>query len=99
MIYNDKMSVFQKVKDFLEHTFYTLVFFLIIFSFSIIIGYAKAFDVGCVALAVVLSLIFFNFKVVGTREGTLITACSTGFAVKFLTKQMKKPLERFFNKQ
>ena len=88
----------KKSRTFWNTHFYTLVFFLIIFSFSIIIGYAKAFDVGCVALAVVLSLIFFNFKVVGTREGTLITACSTGFAVKFLTKQVKKPLERFFNK-
>lgn len=58
-----------------------------------------AFDIACVALSVVLSLIFFDFKVVGTREGTLITACSTGFVVKFLTKRMKKPLENFFVKQ
>lgn len=56
------------------------------------------FDVCCVVFSVVLSLAFFNFTVVGTREGTLITACSTGFVVKFLTKRMKEPLERFFQK-
>lgn len=33
-----------------------------------------AFDVTCVILAVLLSFIFFNFTIVGTREGTIISA-------------------------
>lgn len=53
-----------------------------------------AFDISCVALSVVLSLIFFDFTVVGTREGTVITACCTGFAVKLLTRLLKKPVTK-----
>lgn len=50
------------------------------------------FDILCVALAVVLSLIFFNFRMVGTREGTIISAIFTGVAVKFFNKLTKKPI-------
>ncbi|MDE6596070.1 MAG: YitT family protein, partial [Oscillospiraceae bacterium] len=32
------------------------------------------FDISCVAAALILSLIFFNFTIVGTREGTVISA-------------------------
>jgi hypothetical protein len=53
------------------------------------------FDISCVALAVILSLIFFDFTIKGTREGTIIAALCTGFVVKFFTKLLKKPLERF----
>lgn len=56
------------------------------------------FDVGCVTLAVILSLIFFNFTVVGVREGTLITACCTGFAVRKLTKRLNPPLTKWLKK-
>jgi len=42
-----------------------------------------AFDLSCVALAVVLSLFLFDFTVVGTREGTVLAALGTGLAVKF----------------
>lgn len=56
------------------------------------------FDVSCVATSVILSLIFFNGKIVGTREGTLITACITGFVVKWMTKRLKDPLEKWFKK-
>lgn len=55
-----------------------------------------AFDVTCVILAVVLSLIFFKFSIVGTREGTIISALLTGFVVKFFLKIVKKPLESLF---
>ncbi len=50
------------------------------------------FDVTCVVLAVILSLIFFNFKIVGTREGTVISALLTGVVVKFFTGRLKKPV-------
>lgn len=55
------------------------------------------FDVACVVIAVVLSLIFFSGRVEGTREGTIIAALFTGIVVKFFTKLIKKPVEKFFN--
>lgn len=51
------------------------------------------FDVSCVTLAVLLSLFFFNFTIVGTREGTIISALLTGVVVKVFLKIVKKPLE------
>lgn len=56
------------------------------------------FDISCVALSVLLSLLLFEFTVVGTREGTVITACCTGFVVKFLTKRLKPPIEVWLKK-
>lgn len=44
------------------------------------------FDVSCVTLSVILSLIFFDFSVVGTREGTIIAAFLTGMMVKMFQK-------------
>lgn len=35
------------------------------------------FDVACVVISVLLSLVFFQFKIVGTREGTIISALCT----------------------
>ena len=61
-------------------------------------GIKVLFDVGCVATSVILSLIFFNGTVVGTREGTLITACLTGFVVKWMTKKLKDPLTKWLKK-
>ncbi len=53
-------------------------------------GYVKvAFDVACVIIAVVLSVIFFQGKIVGTREGTIISALLTGLVVKFITKHIR----------
>ena len=52
-----------------------------------------AFDVLCVALSIVLSLVFFDFTVKGTREGTVIAALLTGMVVKFFVRKLKKPLE------
>lgn len=52
------------------------------------------FDVCCVVIAVIMSLIFFDGKIVGTREGTVITALLTGLIVKFFTKRLKEPVEK-----
>lgn len=52
------------------------------------------FDIGCVIIAVVLSLIFFDFTVRETREGTLIAAIFTGIVVNVFRKFLEKPLER-----
>ena len=53
-----------------------------------------AFDVFCVVFSIVLSLIFFNFSVVGTREGTIISAFLTGTFVKMFTKILHKPVSK-----
>ncbi len=53
-------------------------------------GYVKvAFDVTCVILAIVSSLVFFQGKIVGSREGTIISALLTGLVVKFITKHIR----------
>lgn len=51
-----------------------------------------AFDVTCVVLALVLSLVFFNFSIVGTREGTIISALLTGIVVKLFSSKINQPL-------
>ena len=56
------------------------------------------FDISCVILAVVLSMCFFNFKIEGTREGTIIAAVCTGFVVKFFDRLVRKPLEKLLVK-
>lgn len=53
-----------------------------------------AFDVSWVAFSIVLSLIFFGGELVGTREGTILSAIFTGVAVKLWLKLIKKPIER-----
>lgn len=53
-----------------------------------------AFDVLCVIAAVILSLLFFNMKIEGTREGTIIAALLTGTAVKLYMKLLNKPVLR-----
>ena len=50
------------------------------------------FDISCVVTALVLSLIFFNFTIVGTREGTVISAFLTGVAVKFFCGKLSRPV-------
>lgn len=57
-----------------------------------------AFDVSCVAFSIILSLLFFDMKIVGTREGTILSAVLTGFVVKFFTKLLKKKLDRILTK-
>ncbi|MDE6149608.1 MAG: YitT family protein [Ruminococcus sp.] len=53
-----------------------------------------AFDIICVVLSIMLSLIFFDFTIVGTREGTIISAFCTGITVKFFTRTLRMPIER-----
>ena len=53
-----------------------------------------AFDVSWVAFSIVLSLIFFGGELVGTREGTILSAVFTGVAVKLWLRLIKKPIER-----
>ncbi|MDE5763831.1 MAG: YitT family protein [Ruminococcus sp.] len=55
------------------------------------------FDILCVVLSVVLSMLFFNFKIVGTREGTVISALLTGFVVKLFTKFIKEPVNKILS--
>lgn len=50
------------------------------------------FDIFCVVLSIILSLLFFDFSIVGTREGTVISALLTGVVVKFFIKLLNKPL-------
>lgn len=50
------------------------------------------FDVLCVVIALALSLVFFDFTIVGTREGTVISALLTGVVVKFFYSKMQKKL-------
>ncbi len=55
------------------------------------------FDILCVVTALVLSLVFFDFKIIGTREGTVISALFTGVVVKFFNSKLKKPLEKMLS--
>ncbi len=55
------------------------------------------FDVSCVAMAVILSFLFFQ-RLEGTREGTIIAALCTGFVVKFFSKYTAPPIEKFLAK-
>lgn len=52
-----------------------------------------AFDIICVVLSIILSLIFFDLSIVGTREGTVISAFFTGITVKFFTKILRNRIE------
>ncbi|MDE5778414.1 MAG: YitT family protein [Lachnospiraceae bacterium] len=51
-----------------------------------------AFDIICVILAITLSVVFFHFSIVGTREGTIISALLTGIVVKFFSNILSQPL-------
>ena len=51
-----------------------------------------AFDVGCVLLSLALSLLLFDGAIVGTREGTIITALTTGLVVKCFVRLLARPL-------
>lgn len=52
------------------------------------------FDILCVFVALILSPIFFGFTIVGTREGTIISALFTGIIVKFFCRKMERPLDK-----
>ncbi len=53
-----------------------------------------AFDVSCVAVSVILSFLFFDFKLIGTREGTVLAALLTGTMVKCYQKHLEIPMNR-----
>lgn len=57
-----------------------------------------AFDITCVITSILLSLLFFDFKVMGTREGTIISAFLTGIIVKFFSRKLKEPLNTLLKK-
>lgn len=60
-------------------------------------GHVKVvFDISCVLTAGILSLFLFGGRIVGAREGTIISAIFTGLVVKFISKRIRKPLERLF---
>lgn len=56
------------------------------------------FDVSWVLLSIVLSLIFFNGKLLGTREGTIISALLVGITVKFFRPRLQEPLTKILKK-
>lgn len=51
-----------------------------------------ALDVIYVLIAIALSLLFFDFRIVGTREGTILSALLTGIVVKFFCNHLKGPI-------
>lgn len=55
-------------------------------------------DICYVVSAVILSLFFFDFTIVGAREGTVLSAIFTGFVVKFFVKRLKKPMTDILTK-
>lgn len=58
-------------------------------------GYVKVgFDIFCVISSVILSVIFFGGKIMGTREGTIISAVCTGIVIKFITKYIRTFVEK-----
>lgn len=57
------------------------------------------FDISCVTLSVILSLVLFDFTLVGTREGTIISALLTGTFVKFFTHRLSDPLNRIISEK
>jgi len=53
-----------------------------------------AFDCTCVVLTILLSLLFFDFTIKGTREGTIIAAIFTGMIVKYFQNRFVEKIER-----
>ena len=52
------------------------------------------FDICWVLFSIILSLVFFDGKLLGTREGTVISAVFVGVTVKFFKPLLQKPLDR-----
>lgn len=55
------------------------------------------FDISNVLFALILSLVFFNFTIVGIREGTVISALLTGVVVNFFNKRINEPLNKLIS--
>lgn len=56
------------------------------------------FDVSWVLLSVILSLVFFEGRLVGTREGTVLSAFLVGVVVKCFRPILQKPLTKLLTK-
>lgn len=56
------------------------------------------FDISWVVLSIVLSLIFFEGKLYGTREGTIISALLVGVTVKLFRPLLSEPLKKIIEK-
>ena len=56
------------------------------------------FDTTWVMISIVLSLIFFDGKLLGTREGTIISSVFVGVTVKFFRPFLQKPLTKILTK-
>ena len=56
------------------------------------------FDISCVVLSILISLILFVGKIEGAREGTLFAAVFTGIMVKVFNKRLAKPLNKILSK-
>lgn len=52
------------------------------------------FDIFCVLVSVIFSLLFFDGHVVGTGEGTIISAFCSGLGVKVFLRYLEKPVNR-----
>lgn len=69
-------------------------------AYNIQLGNAKTLvDIICVASSVLLSIIFFDMKLIGVREGTLIAALITGVIIKFFDRLLEVPLKKYFKKE
>ena len=65
---------------------------------GMIFGNVKiGFDIGCVVIALIMSLFLFNGKIVGTREGTILTALLTGVVVNFFVKRISDPVNNILS--
>ncbi len=56
------------------------------------------FDISWVALSVLLSLVFFEGRLLGTREGTVISAIFVGITVKLFRPVLSGPLLKIIKK-
>lgn len=52
------------------------------------------FDICNVILSLILSMLLFKGAIIGTREGTMITAVFTGIVVKFFIKILNSPFQK-----
>ncbi len=52
------------------------------------------FDICNVILSLILSMLLFKGTIIGTREGTMITAVFTGIVVKFFIKILNSPFQK-----
>ncbi len=64
------------------------------FKFGIV---KVVFDILCVIVSVAISLVLFDGKIIGTREGTVISAVFTGIFVSLFLKLFYNPINRILS--